>query len=122
MTQFPDSYRPYLKVWRDLATLINIAHPGRDILNGMADPAGPSQFIDNHPRAWRVALVKFLPVVDQPARVNHGMGVDFSTRRATLLVRSWGPRQSIEHRITEPSLTELADLLVSHARTIGLLK
>ncbi|MGW4467501.1 hypothetical protein [Micromonospora sp. NPDC004704] len=124
LVAFPDHYAGHLKVWRDAVTLIHVAHPGRPgrpQLSGLGDPAGPRQWFDNGATAWRLSLVKFLPVDGR--ELNHGVGVDLPARTdGGVLIRAWSHAgENIEHRITRCTSERLAELLVRYAQTIGLL-
>ncbi len=76
---FPESARPKLAAWYDLAREIELSHPARpspEGMRGLGEPAGPRQWRDDSGREYKVFLVYFLPAGDR-APLNHHLSVRF---------------------------------------------
>jgi hypothetical protein len=117
--------RRYLKgAFREVAHRIHEAwpdNPSSKALDGSTE-VGPRNWVDNHPLAIRLTVVKFLPTGQDGTRMNHGIGVDIWVGTGVHL-RGWSHgKGSVEMTFTrDPKQGEYLDALVYLARWAGLL-
>jgi hypothetical protein len=118
--------RRYLKgAFREVAERVHAIHPDFPSpakLTGLEDPISPRVFVTGHPRASRLALVKFLPTGPDGTRMNHGIGVDIWVSNGIHL-RGWSHgKGDVEMTFQrDPSVGDYVDALIYVARWAGLL-